>query len=229
VADLFRRFSAIGSCRCLSLVTRARLELQKNKSVEQLCKNLLSDPKCLVNVAFLGGEPVGAAIWHLKSGTARPHPLQKYIRTLALRERLHKISMQLSNLGKTYLPMGLRSLLWPGNVGNPAVVRRYRRVSHARVAAYEKWFPTAHEESDYVVLHSMCILPEHQRKGIGSALLRQGMRIAQNKEVLVYVMASQAGKQLYLRHDFGILERMIVKGVNIVWNAVEASLFVQKK
>lgn len=205
---------------------RERLELQRVRCVEHLCKDVLSDCKCLVNVAFLGNEPVGAAIWYLKLGTARPHPLQKYIRILSLRERLHKTSMQMAKLGQAYLPKGLHTWLWPGNFGNPAVVRRYHRVRRVRMAAYEKWFPKPYEESDYIILHSMCVSPEHQRKGIGSALLRQGWRIAQNEEVFIYVIASQAGKQLYLRHNFDILEEYQLEDEDLDMGAEDVMRFV---
>lgn len=46
---------------------------------------------------------------------------------------------------------------------------------------------------------SICVLPEHQGRGVGQALLACATRVADDKQVSVWVHVSEAGCRLFAR------------------------------
>lgn len=174
--------------------------------IRQQYKAQLSESAYLVDLALLDGAPIGAAVWQLELGASDPHPLKKYVRALKLNEQVFGRLLHLASSVEPCLPSMFQLSSSIPLVRDQETTRRYHNVQCRRMLAYEKWFPRSDERSDYMVLSSLCVLPEHQRKGVGSALLKAGCGIAEHSEVPIYVISSQAGKQLYLRHGFEVLE-----------------------
>lgn len=56
-------------------------------------------------------------------------------------------------------------------------------------------------EKDYF-LHILVVSPEHQRRGLGTMLIEEGLRNADKDSARAYVEASAKGLQLYKRHGW---------------------------
>lgn len=61
------------------------------------------------------------------------------------------------------------------------------------------------KERGFKMLYYLTVLPEYERKGIGSKLLRKGCEEAQEDDVPVYLGATPAGKPLYEWNGFQVL------------------------
>lgn len=61
---------------------------------------------------------------------------------------------------------------------------------------------------------------DHQRKGIGSALLEEGLALAEKLDLPVWLQASKSGRGLYVKHGFVVDEAWEVDlepyGVDVV-------------
>jgi GNAT superfamily N-acetyltransferase len=60
-------------------------------------------------------------------------------------------------------------------------------------------------------LRTLCVYPEHQRKGVGGELLDWGLKQAGERGEKVYLEATEAGKGLYLQKSFKELGMMVVE------------------
>ncbi|KII83343.1 hypothetical protein PLICRDRAFT_47223 [Plicaturopsis crispa FD-325 SS-3] len=62
-------------------------------------------------------------------------------------------------------------------------------------------------DEPYWYLYMLCVLPEHQGRGIGSKLLNWGIEAADNAEppLAVYMEASPIGQKLYERRGFEVV------------------------
>ena len=68
--------------------------------------------------------------------------------------------------------------------------------------------PPEDPEAGYWILHNLFVDPKYQRKGVGGALLRWGLRRAQEEGVGVGLTTSFMGKALYVREGFEVLGAM---------------------
>jgi GNAT superfamily N-acetyltransferase len=59
-----------------------------------------------------------------------------------------------------------------------------------------------------LVLELLCVLPEHQRFGIGSAFLRWGIEKADARNARIYLEATMEGVPAYLKHGWKIVEEI---------------------
>ncbi|KAJ5902340.1 GNAT family acetyltransferase [Penicillium taxi] len=63
------------------------------------------------------------------------------------------------------------------------------------------------KETD-IVLELLCVLPEYQRIGIGSALLKWGIEKADASNARIYLEATMEGVPAYLKHGWKIVEEI---------------------
>ena len=56
----------------------------------------------------------------------------------------------------------------------------------------------------------MCVLPSHQRKGLGTKLLEWGLEKAIEEGMRVYLTATEKGRDLYLKAGFEEIGAVIV-------------------
>lgn len=60
----------------------------------------------------------------------------------------------------------------------------------------------------YISLQVLGVLPSHERRGIGSQLLRQGLDKIDKLGVWTFLIASSTGRGLYLKNDFEIVSEL---------------------
>jgi ribosomal protein S18 acetylase RimI-like enzyme len=61
-----------------------------------------------------------------------------------------------------------------------------------------------------IALDYLSTSPNHQRQGIGAALLRSGLDLADKLRLKTYVTASPIGLKLYLDHGFEVVKKLEV-------------------
>ena len=59
-----------------------------------------------------------------------------------------------------------------------------------------------------IVLHILAVSPTHQRQGLGSILVREGLAAADRDQARTYIEASPAGLGLYKRFGWKEVERI---------------------
>ena len=57
-------------------------------------------------------------------------------------------------------------------------------------------------------LYMLAVSPDHQRHGIGSLLLKEGLAIADKANARTYLEASSAGVGLYQRHGWKVIDKL---------------------
>lgn len=61
------------------------------------------------------------------------------------------------------------------------------------------------DEKDYF-LHILIVSPDHQRRGLGTMLIREGLAAADRDNARTYIEASPKGLGLYIRHGWKIID-----------------------
>lgn len=61
------------------------------------------------------------------------------------------------------------------------------------------------KENGYRMLYFLGTLPEYERKGIGTLLLKEGLKEAEQDGVSVYLGATPSGRPLYERNGFTVI------------------------
>ena len=80
---------------------------------------------------------------------------------------------------------------WPKGANKPLCEAMFQQVEDRR----EEYF--RERNSPYIYCCSLMILPQAQRRGVGSALLRAGLQIGDERKWPAYINASPAGAELY--------------------------------
>ncbi|KAJ5636994.1 GNAT family acetyltransferase [Penicillium lividum] len=66
----------------------------------------------------------------------------------------------------------------------------------------------SHVKETDIVLEMLCVLPEYQRHGIGSAFLKWGIEKADASNARIYLEATMEGVPAYLKHGWEIVEEI---------------------
>ncbi|KAI4215471.1 MAG: hypothetical protein LQ351_001940 [Letrouitia transgressa] len=64
--------------------------------------------------------------------------------------------------------------------------------------------------SKYVDEKAYLVMPEYQRKGLGSLLIRDGLAAADRDNAITYIEASPAGVELYKRHGWKQVDDILI-------------------
>lgn len=75
-----------------------------------------------------------------------------------------------------------------------------------------KHVPGDDRKAGYWYLGTLATLPEHQGKGVGSALLRRGCARAKDDGRPIYLKSSAAGRRAYEKAGFKVLEEWELRG-----------------
>lgn len=152
------------------------------------------------------GQIAGCAVWYVGIVGQNPHRLEHCIRKVSLRERIVQMYLATKMAIRSWLPKWLTE--WIGRVSKneQMITQKTQCVAAQREEAKARWLPVAEKGGDYLVLNWMAVLPEYRRKGIGRALVQQGLDIAKQNGVAIYFNASPAGRHLYDRLGGEILE-----------------------
>jgi ribosomal protein S18 acetylase RimI-like enzyme len=92
--------------------------------------------------------------------------------------------------------------------------REQLRLGSTRILRDDKvdvGFYMAYDEGPDLVLHTLCISPEHQRRGFGTAAIRQILSEAREsqKSVVLFVLKANLGARLlYERFGFVVIEEI---------------------
>ena len=80
-----------------------------------------------------------------------------------------------------------------------------------------------------LVLHFLAVSPNHQRKGLGVLLIREGLTIADQHNANTYVEASPEGLQLYQRHGWKEVDEIRVDLKPYGWNEISVDKCMIRK
>lgn len=83
---------------------------------------------------------------------------------------------------------------------NPSLFKRFL---YATATKHDQHFAG---KGAHVVLHTLATLPSHQKQGIGSALMDLFTQRIDSLQLCAYLEATDAGKHLYERYGFSIVE-----------------------
>lgn len=189
---------------------RQTLELRRLKARAEQMKFQISHKNYISTVALYDGEIAGLAVWILRLGKqAVHHPLQRNIRSLPLRERVQQLWMRFRMRIEGFLPSFLKNWIWPPNGLEAVISVRNQEVLKTRHRLVDKWMPQDAQE-DYMILNSLTVLPEYEQRGIGRELLREGLEMAKEAGVPIYLVATPAGRGLYEKYGFQVMEECLL-------------------
>ncbi|KAK9894359.1 hypothetical protein P389DRAFT_95475 [Cystobasidium minutum MCA 4210] len=197
---------------------RARVEklaIQNQMMVRSrdLC-NPASHVFCVYDTSVLGsdGKPklIGQSGWRIFKPTSTDPKVSPLVTSYTSRIR-HATSLEgrAIRITRFYNSVVERMVstriyrLWNPNLA--AMFDRYARWLQIRNEAYDKFILPEDTERGYYTLGLLATLPEYERRGIGTMLLRWGLDKADQDDVAVYVSASPAGAGLYTKQGFELI------------------------
>lgn len=147
------------------------------------------DPRIILVAAVAAGQVVGIAKWSVPACLSRSETIF---------ESTYRKAVEF----KDYFEDWVSPPRWMS--GN--CVKQY---SKAQKACAESFLGSGKLDKVWY-LKSLAVHPSFQRKGIGSALMDWGLRKAGSRGEMVYLEASDKGKELYLRNGFVSLGELVV-------------------
>lgn len=82
----------------------------------------------------------------------------------------------------------------------------YKEIIEAVNKNREKWV----DSSKDFALHGLSVSPTHQRRGLGSLLLREGLAVADQMGAKTFLESSPAGVSLYSKHGFKQIDDILM-------------------
>lgn len=80
--------------------------------------------------------------------------------------------------------------------------------------AISSWATRLHENSMlkqlHKVLHLLCIVSTHQRQGLGTLLINEGLAIADKHHAKTFIEATPKGLGLYLKHGWKPVDEIVI-------------------
>lgn len=165
----------------------------------QLCNS-----KYQAYIALYNGQPAALSLWSVVLGTKNRHLLSHRLRPRPIHEVFWSVWYKLVDYITFYIPDSLQTLIWYPNLG-PNYLARAKLQQQQREGTAKKRMSEDDKEQGYRILVMLSTLPEYERKGIGSKLLKPGLEEARNDGVSVYLGATPAGKPLYDRNGFKVV------------------------
>lgn len=181
---------------------RVHEELYKHRLA--VTKRQLCDPKISVYVALHNGQRAAFAMWAVQPGTETPHYLPQRRRQSSLYEKVSRLWYKVVDYFFTWVPDRIQTAIWFPTVG-PLYLERRRILMQRQAETIEKFIAKEDREQGYKLLYILATLPEYEKKGIGSKLLKQGLEEAREDQASVYLGATPAGKPLYLKNGFEVV------------------------
>lgn len=200
----------------LSTEDQENLALAIHRERVEQARRRLSEPTYITTVAMLDGKIAGCAVWVMHLGSKKPHSLGRYIRTLSWRERLLRLHIASTSLIRKYLPKSLEQWVWKVSKAEQMIKEKERGIMESRREVCKRHWPGPTAEEDHLMLNVLTILPEYERKGIGRALMQQGLDMANKTGTAIYLAASPAGRGFYERVGFQGLEEFEVGDPEII-------------
>jgi GNAT superfamily N-acetyltransferase len=156
----------------------------------QYLRKCLDDPSCKLTKAVVDGQTVGFAQWHY------------YVEPMPVEDELP------SNWGP-----GANGLLCDVFFGS---MKRVRKAQMGGKRCAGKQICCAHtysdsdSDSDLSVLAILVTAPEFQGQGVGSLLLKDGLRVADREMLPTWLEASAKGRSLYQKLGFEDVEDIVI-------------------
>lgn len=164
---------------------------------------VLCDPKGRAYIAEYEGQPAAYSLWAIRPGTSQQDLLSHRLRHLTLSERLWRTWYKIVDFLVSYIPDSWQTAIWYPNLG-PKYLARAKLQQQQREGTARRLMYDEDKEKGYMILVMLSTLPQYERKGIASKLLKPGLEEASEDGVSIYLGATPAGKPLYDRNGFKV-------------------------
>lgn len=183
-----------------------RLDEEVKRHRLSIIKRQLCNPDISAYVAYYNGYPAAFSMWAITPGTVDLHRLSHRRRPTTLYEKFLRLWYKVIDYCISWVPDAVQTSVWFPTLGHLYLARR-KMIMQQQTDSVKKFLDSHKEdvERGYRTLYFLGTLPEYERKGLGSALLKQGLREAKQDEITVLLGATPAGKPLYERNGFEIL------------------------
>jgi ribosomal protein S18 acetylase RimI-like enzyme len=152
------------------------------------------------------GRPAGFSMEAVNLGkTTDPSKrldLSHRIRHISLYERYLRLWYRIVDYCISWIPESIQTWLWFPTLGPRYLQRRKLLIAQQNETGENH---LRKEDKGMMLLYFLGTLPEYERKGIGSTLLKGTLARAEEDGTAVYLGATKAGKPLYDRNGFEII------------------------
>lgn len=172
-------------------------------------EEILGHPYAITEVAILHDVAVGCATWYIRPGTDDPRKLHLRVRKMTIRDRLFSATMKVSRLLTSRFITLLEAFqAWSRPPAEPPISRlRLDQIARIGETLARSLIPPLDQApgAGFLLLSGLTTLPEYRGRGVGAALLERGCEMAEEDGVPVYLISTNAGRNLYERRGFGVL------------------------
>lgn len=143
-------------------------------------------------------------MWSVQPGVSNRYLLSHRLRNTSIYEKILRIWYKIVDFFVHYIPDSWQTAIWYPTLG-PLYLARRKLIIRQQEESGSKHILEKDKEKGYRMLYFLGTLPEYERKGIGSALLKEGLQEAEEDGVSVYLGATPAGRPLYERNGFRVI------------------------